>query len=114
MSSNIEDENERKINEYIARKSRIVAAREFEGSGKVLIFNKSKVTPDKPGKYGPVIEYIVKELSGIERVLNASAISLINGLQIRLKERPVGEDVKLLIRKSGNGTETKYIVDHVN
>jgi len=56
----------------------------------------------------------VKELSGIERAINASAISLINGIQARLKERPAGTDVKLLIRKSGNGTDTRYTVDHAN
>jgi hypothetical protein len=109
-----QDENERKINEYIARKSRIVTAREFEGNGKTLILNSSRVTPDKPGKFGPVIEYVVKELSGIERVVNASAVSLISGLQDRLKEKPAGTDVKLLIKKSGVGTETRYTVEHVN
>jgi hypothetical protein len=81
------DENERKINDYIARKSRVVTAKEFEGNGKVLLFNSSRVNPNAIGKFGPVIEYTVKELSsGIERIVNASAVSLISGLQSRLKE----------------------------
>ena len=81
------DENERKINDYIARKSRVVTAKEFEGNGKVLVFNSSRVNPNAIGKFGPVIEYTVKELSsGIERIVNASAVSLISGLQSRLKE----------------------------
>jgi hypothetical protein len=109
-----EDENERKINDYIAGKSRIISSREFDGNGKVLIVNSAKVTPDKPAKFGSVIEYIVKELSGIERVINASAVSLINGLQSRLNERPKGTDVKLLIKKTGNGAERRYTVEHTN
>jgi hypothetical protein len=48
---------------YIARKSRIVTAKEFDGNGKILVFNKSKVNPNANGKFGPVIEYTVKELS---------------------------------------------------
>ena len=108
-------ENERKINEYIARKSRIVTAREFEGVGKYLVFNSNRVNPDAKGKFGPVIEYTVKETpSGIERVVNASAVSLINSIQSRLKEKPAGTDVKLLVKKSGTGTETRYTADHVN
>jgi hypothetical protein len=54
-------ENERKIDDYIARKSRIVTAKELEGNGKVLVFNLSKVNPNASGKFGPVIEYTVKE-----------------------------------------------------
>jgi hypothetical protein len=114
MSDIDSDENERRIDEYIARKSRIVTAKEFEGAGKVLIYNKNKVVPNKPGKFGPVIEYTVRELSGIERVVNASAVSLINGLRTRLNEKPKGQDVPLLIKKSGTGTETRYIVEHAN
>jgi hypothetical protein len=112
--NNNDDENERRIDDYIARKSRIVTAKEFEGPGKVLVFNKNKVVPDKPGKFGPVIEYTVRELSGIERIVNASAVSLINGLRTRLKEKPIGQDVPLLVKKSGTGTDTRYIVEHAN
>jgi hypothetical protein len=108
------DENERKINEYLARKSRFVSAREFEGNGKVLLFNSNRVVPDKVGKFGPVIEYTVKESSGVERVVNASAVSLISGLQTRLKEKPSGTDVPLLVRKTGAGTDTKYVIEHAN
>jgi hypothetical protein len=106
------DDKERKIDDYIARKSRIVTSKEFDGSGKILYFNSSKIEPDKPGKFGPVIEFTVKELSGIERLVNASAVSLINGLRNRLKEKPKGTDVPLLVRKIGTGTDTRYLVEH--
>lgn len=110
-----QDDIEREIDNYIALKSRIVASKEFEGGGKVLIFNSKNVVPNKPGKYGTVIEYTVKELrSGIERIVNASAVSLINGLRTRLREKPIGTDVPLLIKKSGTGTDTRYIVEHAN
>jgi hypothetical protein len=112
MSS--EDETERKIDAFIAQRSKFVTAREFEGNGKTLLFNSSKVTPDKPGKYGPVVEYIVKELSGIERIVNASAISLIYALRVKLGEKPKGTDVKLLVKKSGTGMDTRYTVEHAN
>jgi hypothetical protein len=109
----IDDNNERQIQEYIARKSRFVSAREFEGNGKVLIFNSGKVNPNAQGKFGPVIEYTVREPnSAIERIVNASAISLISGLQVRLKERQPKTDVPLLVRKMGTGTDTKYVIEH--
>src|SRR2546429_189949 len=115
MSSISETENERRINEYIARKSRIVSAKEFDGNGKVLIFNSNRVKPDHQGKFGTVVQYIVKEeLSGIEREVNASAVSLITGIQSKLREKPAGTDVKLLIKKTGVGTDTRYIVEHAN
>lgn len=114
MSVSIE-ENERKINDYIAHKSRIVSGKEFEGNGKVLVFNSSKVNPNAIGKYGPVIEYTVKEpTSGIERIVNAGAVSMITGLQSRLKEKPPGTDVPLLIKRTGAGTDTKYLVEHAS
>jgi len=106
------DENERKINDYIARKSRVVTAKEFEGNGKVLMFNSNRVKPDHPGKFGPVVQYIVKEPSGIEREVNASAVSLISGLQSRLKEKPPGTDVSLIVKKTGLGTDTRYVIEH--
>ena len=89
-------------------------AREFEGEGKVLIFNSAKVTPNKPGKFGPVVEYIVKELSGVERVVNGSAISLVNGLQMRLREKPKRTDVPLHVKKTGTGMDVKYIIEHAS
>jgi hypothetical protein len=90
-----------------------VTAKEYEGNGKVLVFNSNKVNPNAQGKFGPVIEYTVKEpSSGIERIVNASAVSLISGIQSRLKEKPQGTDVPLLIKKTGVGTDTKYVVEH--
>jgi hypothetical protein len=107
------EENERQIDEYIARKSRFVSSKEYEGNGKVLIFNSKKINPNAQGKFGPVIEYTVREPNnGIERSVNASAISLIRGLRERLREKPSGIDVPLLVKKSGVGTETKYVVEH--
>lgn len=92
-----------------------MTAKEYEGNGKVLVFNATKVNPNASGKFGPVIEYTVKEpSSGIERTVNASAVSLIRGIQDRLKEKRQGADVKLLIRKSGTGTETRYVVEHAD
>lgn len=109
-----QDTTERQIDEYIARKSRIVSAKEFEGNGKVLVFNSTKVNPNANGKFGPVIEYTIKELSGIERVVNASAISLISGIRSRMREKPSGIDVKLLVKKIGIGADTRYNVEHAN
>ena len=107
------DENERQIDEYIARKSRFVSAKEYEGNGKVLIFNSKKVTPNAQGKFGPVIEYTVREPNNsIERTVNASAITLIRALRERLREKPSGTDVPLLVKKTGVGTDTKYVVDY--
>jgi hypothetical protein len=74
-----------------------------DDNGKTIIFNSNR------------IEYTVKEPnSGIERVVNASAATLIRGLQQRLKERPSGTDVPLLIKKTGTGTDTKYVVEHAS
>lgn len=101
------------IEEYLARKSRFVSSKEFEGEGKTLIFNSNRINPNAQGKFGRVIEYTVKEpASGIERVVNASAATLVRGLQQRLKEKPAGTDVALHIKKSGTGTDTKYVVEH--
>ena len=47
--SNIDDD-EHKFNEYIARKSKFVNSREFEGNDKVLIFNSSKKKHNPNGK----------------------------------------------------------------
>ena len=92
------------IEEYLARKSRFVSSKEFEGNGKTVIFNSNKINPNAQGKFGPVIEYTIKEpSSGMVRVVNASAATLIRGLQQRLRERPSGTDVPLLIKKTGSG-----------
>jgi hypothetical protein len=114
MASSIE-ENERQIDEYLARKSKFVSAKEYEGNGKVLVFNSKKVNPNAQGKFGPVIEYTVTEPNnGIERTVNASAVSLIRGLRERLREKSSGIDVPLLVKKTGTGTDTKYVVEHAN
>jgi hypothetical protein len=109
------EEYERQIDEYLARKSRFVSAKEYEGNGKVLVFNSSKVKFNQQGKFGPVIEYTVREPNnGVERTVNASAVSLIRGLRERLREKPSGTDVALLVKKTGVGTDTKYVVEHAN
>jgi hypothetical protein len=108
-------ESERIVDEYLARKSRFVPAREYEGNGKVLLFNSTKVRLNQQGKFGPVIEYTVREPGiDVERIVNASAVTLITGLRARLREKPSGTDVPLLIKKTGMGTETKYLVEHAN
>jgi hypothetical protein len=104
---------EAQIEEFLTRKSRIVSTKEYEDNGKTLIFNSSRINPDAKGKFGSVIDYTVKEpSSGIERVASTSAITLIRGLQNGLKEKLPGTDVPLLIKKSGEGTQTKYVVEH--
>jgi hypothetical protein len=110
MVNGNKSESEQLVDDYLARKSRFVPAREFEGSGKILLFNSEKVKLNKEGKFGPVIEYTVREVgSGIERVVNASAVTLISGLRARLREKPSGIDVPLLIKRSDVGTDTKYV-----
>ena len=107
------EESERQIDEYLARKSRYVSGKEYEGNGKVLIFNSSKVKPNAQGKFGPVIEYTVREPNtGVERIVPASAVSLITGVRTRLRDKPQGIDVSLLIKRSGVGADTKYVVEH--
>jgi hypothetical protein len=106
-------ESERIVDEYLARKSRFVPVREYEGNGKVLVFNSTKVRLNQQGKFGPVIEYTVREPGlDVERTVNASAVTLITGLRARLREKPSGTDVPLLIKKTGVGTDTKYVVEH--
>jgi hypothetical protein len=109
------NESEQLVDDYLARKSRFVSAKEYEGNGKVLIFNSKKVRFNEEGKYGPVLEYTVKEVgSGIERIVNASATTLIRGLRARLSEHPAGNDIPLLVKRYGTGMDTKYVVEHVN
>jgi hypothetical protein len=106
-------ESERIVDEYLARKSRFVPAREYERNGKVLLFNSAKVRLNQQGRFEPVIEYTVTEPGlNVERIVNASAITLITGLRARLREKPSGTDVPLLIKKTGVGTDTKYVVEH--
>jgi|SRR5919197_4562219 hypothetical protein len=106
-------ESERIVDEYLARKSRFVSAREYEGNGKILVFNSAKVRLNPQGKFGPVIEYTVRESGlNVERIVNASAVTLITGLRTRLREKPSGTDVPLLIKKTGISTDTKYMVEH--
>ena len=58
------------------------------------------------------VQYIVKEMSGIEREVNATAISLITGIRSRLKEKPPGTDVPLMVRKTGVGSDVRYLTEH--
>jgi hypothetical protein len=107
------NETERLVDDYLARKSKFVSAKEFEGNGKVLLFNSKQVTFNEKGKFGPVVEYAVKEVgSGIERIVNASATTLIRGLRARLSEHPAGNDIPLLVKRYGTGMDTKYVVEH--
>ena len=110
----IEDqEKERKIQEYIAKKSKFVGSREFEGNGKILIFNSNGEKLNPNGKFGEVMEYEVKELSGVTRTVTAGAVSLLIGIRTKLRDKPKGSDVKLHVRKTGAGTQP-YIVEYAN
>ena len=110
MSSENDDANWRDIDDYIASKSKYVGSAEYEGNGKVLIFNSNRKDPHHKGKWGEDVQFIVKEpTSGIEREVNTTAISLIGGVKEKLRGKE-GKDVKLLIKKKDN----KYVVDYAN
>jgi len=111
-----EEEYSRKMDRFRAAKSKLVRANEYDGSsGKVLVFNRRKSIPDFQGKFGQVVQYTVYDPEfGIERTVNASALSYVDAVEARLKERPFGVDVKLRIKKTGIGSDTRYSADHVN
>ena len=67
-----DEEASRKIDEFIAENSKFVSAKEFEGEGKV--FEILKVEPGAKGKFGPVVQFLVKEPNSTrERIWNASS-----------------------------------------
>jgi hypothetical protein len=50
----------------------------------------------------------------MERTVNASALSYVNSVEEILGQRPSGTDVKLRIKKSGTGSDTRYTAESVN
>jgi hypothetical protein len=51
---------------------------------------------------------------GMERIVNASALSYVDAVESKLNEKPFGTDVKLRIKKTGIGSETRYSAESVN
>ncbi len=113
--NNSEEERRNKIRRFKAQKSKIVTAKEYEPSGKVLVFNSSKCDPDFPGKFGHVVKYdVIDPDTNVERAVHCSAISLLDAVEQKLAERQPGTDVKLKIWKEGNGNDTRYHADFAN
>ena len=101
-----DEEASRKIDEFIAENSKFVSAKEFEGEGKV--FEILKVDPGAKGKFGPVVQFLVKEPnSTTERIWNASSTGALLAVNTLLKK---GVKVQR-IRKTGLGSDTKYFAE---
>jgi hypothetical protein len=111
-----EQERSQKLDRFRATKSKLVRASEYDNpQGKVLVFNSKKSIPDFQGKFGQVVQYTVYDPElGIERIVNASALSYVDAVEAKLKERPFGTDVKLRIKKTGIGSDTRYTAEFVN
>ena len=108
---NNDEERRKKIREFIAKKSKFVTSKEFEGECKVFQFYSNKTDPDAQGKFGAVVQYVVTEPnSTAERIWNASAIGAIRAVENKIDE---GKTL-LKIRKTGSGSDTKYFADAVN
>ena len=101
-----DQEASRKISEFIAENSKFVSAKEFEGAGKV--FEILKVDPGAKGKFGPVVQFLVKEPnSTAERIWNASSTGALLAVNALLKK---GVKVQR-IWKTGLGSDTKYFAE---
>ena len=111
-----DDERKRKLDRFRAAKSKIVSAKEYENpNGKVLVFNSSKCVPDAKGRYGEVVEYTVYDPEvKMERTVNASALSYVNAVEEKLAQRPSVTEVKLRIKKTGTGNDTRYTAEFVD
>jgi hypothetical protein len=110
-----EEERKRKLDRFRAAKSKLVRASEYTEAGKVLVFNKRKSIADFPGKFGSVMQYTVYDPDlGVERIVNASALSYVDAVEAKLAEKPAGTDVKLRIKKTGNGSDARYGAEFVN
>ena len=99
-----DDEASRKIDDFIAENSKYVSAKEFEGEGKV--FEILKVEPGVKGKFGPVVQFLVKDGTR-DRIWNASSTGALLAVNTLLK-RGVK---KQKIRKTGLGSDTKYFAE---
>jgi hypothetical protein len=101
-----DEEASKKIDEFIAENSKFVSAKEFEGEGKV--FEILKVEPGAKGKFGPVVQFLVKEPNSTrERIWNASSTGALLAVNTLLKK---GVKVQR-IRKTGLGSDTKYFAE---
>lgn len=101
-----DEEDSRKIDEFIAENSKFVSAKDFEGEGKV--FEILKVEPGAKGKFGPVVQFLVKEpKSTRERIWNASSTGALLAVNALLKKGVK----KQRIRKTGLGSDTKYFAE---
>ena len=115
-ASYTEDERRRRLAKFRASKSKLVSAKEYDNpTGKVLVFNSSKCNPEYQGKFGSVVQYTVYDPElGMERIVNASALSYVDAVEEILARMPSGTDVKIKIKKTGTGSETRYSADLVN
>jgi hypothetical protein len=111
-----EQERANKMDRFRASKSKFVRATEYDSpQGKVLVFNSKKCNPDFQGKFGQVVQYTVYDPDmGSERIVNASALSYVDAVETKLKERPFGQDVRLRIKKTGVGSDTRYNAELLN
>jgi hypothetical protein len=105
-----EDERKRKLDRFRAAKSKLVSAKEYDNpTGKILVFNSNKCVPDFQGKFGSVVQYTVYDPElGMERTVNASALSYVNAVEEILAKKPSGTDVKIRLKKTGSGSDTRY------
>jgi hypothetical protein len=115
-SNDTNDERKRKLDRFRAAKSKLVSAKEYDNpSSKVLVFNSSKSIPDFQGKFGSVVQYSVYDPDmGMERIVNASALSYVNAVEEILTQKPSGTDVKIRVKKTGSGSDTRYTGEFVN
>jgi hypothetical protein len=96
----------RKVREFIATKSKFVSSKEFEGEGKVMEI--LDVDPDAQGKYGPVVQYKVREPNiNAERIWNCASIGALKAVHDKLEQ---GINM-MRIRKTGSGSDTKYFAE---
>lgn len=96
----------RKIKEVMAEKSKFISPEEFAGAGKILDI--LDVDPEAKGKYGPVVQFKVKEpKSNRERIWNVSSIRALRAIN------PLLEKGKRLIHvwTTGTGTDKLYHAD---
>ena len=112
-ASYTEDERKRRLAKFIASKSKLVSAKEYDNpAGKMLVFNSSKCNPDYQGKFGSVVQYTVYDPElGMERIVNASALSYVNAVEEILAQKPSGTDVKIKVKKTGSASDTRYTAE---
>lgn len=110
MSSSAQDERNRKLNKLRAERSRIVRTQEYDNpSGKVLVFNAAKSDPEHTGRFGKVCKYVVHDPEyNTERTVLASAMSYVYAVETLLSQKPFGQDVRIRVKRTGTGSDTRY------